>query len=439
MKGIRTNRVVSAIAIACALGIARATGGTVVRVERAGKGFQLTRDGKPYFIKGAGGCDSEFLMNELAAAGGNSIRIWSAREESKGQFDMAHAHGLTVCPTLWMGRDNNTPDNKGGDYGDEKRVLGLIEKARSSVLFFKDHPALLAWGVGNEMESPGSGSPELWKTVDGIAAMIHEVDPNHPTLTVIADLGKGGEKVKRIMQFCPHLDILGVNSYGGAVTLAERLEATGWGKPYIVTEFGANYLNLKKTAWGAKIEPTTTQRAAKLPRIYDASIAPGHSHCLGSYVFVWKQPSAFPGFHDCFMPSGERLGHVDAMTLAWTGKARKNRCPEMEPIVCDASGKDVAPGSPLTARVSAKDPDGDRLKTHWEVRAETTSAKKNKPSFENLASSGSAVESGGVFAIAFKAPLQPGAYRLFVTIADGAGNAACANVPFHVGGGERGE
>ena len=404
-----------------------------VRIERLADGFRLLRNGEPYFVKGGGGVDTAFLMDQLVAAGGNSIRTWSIREDSQPFLDMAQARGLTVSPTLWMGQDNNTPTSKQFDYAEAARVEALCDRARQAVLRFKGHPALLVWGVGNEMEHGGGGSPELWKTVEKIAAMIHQIDPDHPTMTVIADLGREGEKVKRIMQYCPSLDILGVNSYGGAVSLARRLAATGWDRPYIVTEFGANYLNLKTTPWGAKLEPPTTQRAAKLPEIYKASIAPGHPACLGSYVFVWKQPAQWPGFHNCFTPAGERLGHVEAMTLAWTGQARQNRCPDIQPIASEAAGREVSPGAPISAAVSAADPEGDALRARWEIRAEERGKSKSKPSFDRLIQSGEAAESNGVFPMAFAAPLEPGAYRLFVTVADGAGNAAGGNMPFHAG------
>src|SRR5271166_6421159 len=47
----------------------------VVRVVKNGEGWQLLRNGEPYFIKGAGGDGPRAL---LARAGGNSIRTWGA-------------------------------------------------------------------------------------------------------------------------------------------------------------------------------------------------------------------------------------------------------------------------------------------------------------------------------------------------------------------------
>ena len=151
----------------------------VVRVERADGGYRLLRDGAAYFVRGAAGCNTGALMDELVAAGGNSVRLWNAREDLREVFDLAQARGLTVCPTLWLGRDNNTAAARAENYT-AARVQALVAEAHAAVLRFKDHPALLVWGVGNEMEAPGNGSPELWQAVDQIAAMVHAVDPGHP-------------------------------------------------------------------------------------------------------------------------------------------------------------------------------------------------------------------------------------------------------------------
>ena len=49
--------------------------GSVVKVDHSAGEFRLTFNGKPYFVKGAGGgADPAYL----ASAGGNSIRTWGA-------------------------------------------------------------------------------------------------------------------------------------------------------------------------------------------------------------------------------------------------------------------------------------------------------------------------------------------------------------------------
>ena len=48
----------------------------------------------------------------------------------------------------------------------------------------------------------------------------------------------GGDKVQQLHKHCPDIDIIGINSYGGGVSLADRYRAAGATKPFVITEFG---------------------------------------------------------------------------------------------------------------------------------------------------------------------------------------------------------
>ena len=62
--------------------------------------------------------------------------------------------------------------------------------AKSVILKYKDNPTVLMWGIGNEMEGYKDGDdPLMWNNVQDIAKFAHENDPNHPTMTVIAEIG----------------------------------------------------------------------------------------------------------------------------------------------------------------------------------------------------------------------------------------------------------
>lgn len=63
-----------------------------VAVRRTATGYELTRGGRPYFVKGAGG---HGYLDRLAAYGGNSIRTWSTDDAGR-ILDEAQRHGLTV-------------------------------------------------------------------------------------------------------------------------------------------------------------------------------------------------------------------------------------------------------------------------------------------------------------------------------------------------------
>jgi hypothetical protein len=233
-----------------------------VEVRQTAQSWQLLRGGEPYFIRGAGG---DALLEELAAAGANSIRTWGA-DDIDDLLDEAHALGLSVTVGIWLGHERH-----GFDYDDENQVRQQFKRARQIVLRYKDHPAVLLWGIGNEMEGFTDGdNPAIWSAVNDVAAMVKELDPAHPTMTVTAEIG--GERIAGAHERSPAIDIHGINSYGGAPSLAERYRKGGGTKPYVLTEFGPpGAWEAPKSAWGAPYELTSTEKAAFYRRSYESS------------------------------------------------------------------------------------------------------------------------------------------------------------------------
>ena len=109
----------------------------------------------------------------------------------------------------------------GADYKDTEMLYRQREKIRKEVMALKNHPALLIWGIGNEVEHHASKEDRIlvWKEINRIAEMIKRIDKNHPVIAVIAGLdnesSESGMKLKDIEKYCPGLDAVGINSYGG--------------------------------------------------------------------------------------------------------------------------------------------------------------------------------------------------------------------------------
>src|SRR5262249_23135599 len=108
-----------------------------VRVVRTNTGWQLERNGSPYFIKGAGGDGSCEL---LARLGGNSIRTWGAENLEK-QLDDAQRNGISVCVGIWLGHEGH-----GFDWNDAAQIARQTEMVREAVQQYKGHPAVVLWG-----------------------------------------------------------------------------------------------------------------------------------------------------------------------------------------------------------------------------------------------------------------------------------------------------
>lgn len=395
-----------------------------VELKKTEHGWQLLRDGEPYFVRGAGGDAS---LETLAAAGANSVRTWGA-DDLDALLDEAYALGLSVTVGIWLGHERH-----GFDYHDEAQLAEQMERARRAVLRYKDHPAVLLWGIGNEMEGFESGDDSaIWKAVDDVAAMVKELDPHHPTMTVTAEIG--GARIERVDQ-ASSIDIHGINSYGGAPSLAERYRAGGGTKPYILTEFGPpGSWEVPKTEWGAPIEPTSTEKAAFYRRSYERAVRGASGLALGSYVFLWgHKMEASPTWYGMFLEDGARLGAVDVMTALWSGSPPPNLAPTIEPLLVEGKPQRRR-GRKVRVRAAMEDPEGDAIHAHWELRHEPSDYATGgdfrpvPPEVED------AVLVGRTDGARVRMPRDPGPYRLFVYAYDGAGGAATANVPLLVKG-----
>lgn len=113
---------------------------------------------------------------------------------------------MTVMLGLWVQHERH-----GFDYDNESKVKAQLDYFTEVVKTYKDHPALLLWGVGNEVDLFYSNT-KVWNAIEDIAAMIHQIDPNHPTSTVTAGLDPA--EVRLIMANAPSIDIYGINTYG---------------------------------------------------------------------------------------------------------------------------------------------------------------------------------------------------------------------------------
>jgi len=394
--------------------------GTIVLED--GGTYRLVRNGEPFFIRGVGG---QTRLAQLAALGGNSIRTWGA--DGLGEIlDEAHRHGLTVCAGLWLGHERH-----GFDYQDRSAVREQLEASVAVVRRYKDHPAVLMWGIGNEMEGDGT-DPAIWRAVEDIAREVKRIDPNHPTMTVIAELG--GDKVASIERWCPSIDIVGVNSYGGLVTVGARYRAAGGSKPYVVTEFGPpGPWEVGTTPWGSPLEMSSTEKAGWYADGYRKAVTEQDGLCLGSYAFYWghKQETTATWF-GMLLPDGSRLGAVDEVAEAWTGVPPENRCPGILSLKADCTTR-LRPGDTVAAGVSADDPEGDPLTYRWVLRSDAGTIGTGGDFQADEAAFAAAVSADGP-SVTVTMPDRAGGYRLFAYVFDGAGGAAVANVPLHVEG-----
>jgi len=431
MKYIKPAVITFSLLFGLSVGASSQADAIPVKIIQEDGHFQLIRGGEPYAIRGAGLELAD--IGVLASHGGNSIRTWSTENPkitALEVLDNAEKNGVTVAMCIELGRER-----LGFDYNDEKAVAAQLEYARNEVMKYKDHPALLVWIIGNEVNL-SFRNPKVFDAINDISKMIHETDPNHPTTTALA--GFNPQQVKLVEARAPDLDFISTQMYGGIVGLKRAIKAAEYNGPLFVTEWGAiGHWEVGKTAWGAPIEQNSSEKAANYMKSHKVAIASNPDQIIGSYVFLWGQKQErTPTWYGMFLPDGSETETIDVMHYLWKGKWPDNRAPQIKSMKLDSktSTKSVRLDANTTykAQVKASDPDGDTLQYHWEILHESEATQEGGDHEEIPEALTGLMDRSDSDRVVIKAPSEPGAYRLFVYIRDGHENSGHANIPFLV-------
>ncbi|HMA99429.1 MAG TPA: hypothetical protein VKS21_00445 [Spirochaetota bacterium] len=407
--------------------------------------FSMEVNHEPYYIKGAGyGCEDgswDCTMDQLAARGGNTIRTWGHKDaqDALACVEAAHKYGIRVCLGLWIDHERH-----GFDYNDQAAVQKRFKHFTSIIDAVKDHPGLLVYGIGNEVNHQSTdGVPyqnmKVWDQINNVAAYAHKHDGNHPTATVTVNWNADLEK--QIRKRCPEIDIIGVNSYAGINGAVAAIDMVDWDKAYMVTEWGPyGFWEVELTDWDAPIENPSAVKARNYFNRY--KFITGKERCLGSFVFVWgyKQERTHTWFN-LFLedPQGgppRPTAVVDIMEAVWTGEVPDNRAPRVGWIeIKGFPGQKscyLEKDTEYTVNVAVKEFENEAMDFFWEVYEESRATsvggdREVKPDKMDIKFK---IHDNG--RMVFRTPSQKGPYRLFLQVSDPHDHIGYANYPFYV-------
>lgn len=399
--------------------------------QRDGR-YTVMRNGKPYNITGASG-DSHF--RELHEAGGNTLRIWDTTNLAQ-VLDSAQRNDLAVIVGL--------PIPNSGDisfYNNPQITQTRYRAIQSVIRRFRNHPAVLMWCLGNELDFPYKWTyGDFYDSFNELTDMIHREDPDHPVTTTILNFNK--KYIFNIRLRCD-IDVISFNIFSNLPLLRGDLDniAWFWKGPYMLLEWGINgpWRGTEQTAWGAYIEDTSKKKAEICQERYQKFMPLQDPRFLGACVFFWghKQETTHTWF-SIFDENGNASEAVGTMQGLWTGKASRVVYPEVKYMLLNGQGaRDnilLNPSVPASAEVLLFK-GHDRIRSiRWQVFREDWYRENQVNSTRKLIPVTATESSGQNLRLTFPTPPQEGPYRIFATIYDDEGNFASCNTPFYVVG-----
>lgn len=387
--------------------------------------IRLSVNGEEFFVKGVNGIDE---LELIAEAGGNSVRTYSTDALQNGALlDRAHELGIKVVIGLWMNHESgsftyaNNPD----------KVLQQYEKIIIEVEKYKNHPALLGWAVGNEVDiSTSLDMRAIYEAMNQIAKYIHQSDPYHPTMAVLA--GSSPLKIGSVRRFAPHIDMIGINTYSAIGNVSNNI--LGWKGPYLITEYALNQpMETKlKTSWGAIIEPKSIDKANLYYERYQQYIYGKRDEgVVGSYVF--KDTGSFRITHTWYgiILNGKRTSAYEGVKAGFLELDRINTLQIDEVTINDKSQLENVVLDPGNAQIKVTTLyETGNVTYTYEVRKDVGLSVNTVPGVQEAFTF---TENDTPNHVTMNIPELPGNYRLFVYVENDT-HISSFSYPFQVAG-----
>lgn len=401
-------------------------------VQKTEDSWQLIVDGNPYEVKGVTfGYDDDAAVyddyfKELQSLGVNTIRTWATGENTPQLLDAARRHQIKVLVGIWMrhGRPGMEDDDRFDYLNDWEGKKDMYDNALQVVAQYKDHPAVLAWGIGNEvyLNMATDAEKKVYSALlEKICSEIKARDPNHPIVSVEAwTFGMDWWST-----YVPSVDIYGLNCYGyGAALLQEEMEKKGIDKPYLITEFGVTgEWDIKDKINGVTVEPSDAQKYEAIVTGYKDWILP-KSKNLGVFVFHYASEQNFMAPWLFTHVNGMTRPQYWAIREAYTGQKPLNTVPEIARFEIAESTADSGNWIPVKLQASDQESDSLQISFYYNQRS---GSRKRRDQLIPLEFRGSLTAGFEI-----KAPPVDGPVKIYAYVADSYNNLGIASTGIQV-------
>ncbi len=398
-----------------------------ILIEKHNQKWMLSVHGKDYKVKGVTfGFDDDIEnydnhFKELKFLGVNTIRTWATGKNTKALLDAAQRNNFKVMVGIWMrhGRPGMEDDDRFDYVEDSKGKEDMYNNAMKVVRLYKDHPAVLTWGIGNEVYLNMSTDEEKLvysQLLERICSNIKKIDGNHPITSVEAwTFG-----VEWWQKYVPSIDIYGLNCYGqGADLLSDELVKRNIDKPYIITEFGVQgEWDIRDETNGVKNEPSDSRKYEAITKGYTNWIKNKHNN-LGVFIFHYAtgddfmSPWLFTHYNKLKRPQ------YWAIREAFTGNLPINSVPEIKVFKIEGTSFDSKSWIPVFLDVVDSENDSLAVSFNYNQR---TGSRKRRDQIKPLYHRGNLKEGFEI-----KLPKENGAVKIYTMIQDSYDNVGVAS------------
>ncbi|MFT6856426.1 MAG: hypothetical protein ACJA0X_002405 [Cyclobacteriaceae bacterium] len=386
--------------------------------------WQLFVDGSPFKVKGITFGHEDDVANydtyfkDLQFLGVNAIRTWNHNKNTQQLLDAAHTYNIKVMVGIWMrhGKAGMEADDSFDYLTDTAGMTLMYKEAINAVEKFKAHPALLSWGIGNEVYLNMATDDEKKAYsifLESICKTIKTLDPNHPITSVEAwTFG-----LDWWQKYVPSIDIYGLNCYGaGANFLQQELEKKNIDKPYIITEFGVTgEWDVNKDANDIAIEPSDSDKYDAISKGYKNWID-NKSACLGVFNFHYGDGNIFVSPWLMTHHRGMYRPQYWSIREAFTGKKPTNNIP----VINAFTTKGGKVGDWVPVKLSATDVENEVLTVDFFYN-QRTGTRKRRDQINKLTSRGNTSDGFEI-----QLPKEKGAIKVYVNVSDTYNNVGIA-------------
>lgn len=399
--------------------------GNTVKVHSDPKGFVLQIDGKNTIVNGMNwdyfpvghnyafnlweqpeeliqkALDNE--MSLLQKMGVNAIRVYTGIP--KKWIEYIHIRfGIYTMLNHPFGRygvaiEGNWVANT--EYADPKVRTALLQEVQQLTQEYKDTKGLLLFLLGNENnfglfwegaetenvpvadQKSTQRAQALYRLFNEAATAMKKIDTHHPVAICNGDL----MFLDLIVKECPNIDVLGINVYRGLSfgDLFERVQKE-YGKPVLLTEFGADAFNVKTQKEDQEAQAAILK--GNWQEIYENASGLGKGqNCIGGFTFQfsdgwWKTGQTYNlDVHDT-TASWSNGGYTadyekgkNNMNEEWFGICAKKPAPpaevyELQPRLAYFLLQKIHQVNPLSKGMTSK-------KLHKKIAGITNKTKKN--------------------------------------------------------------